>query len=206
MILEFSSERLMLWIVSRMSWAWKYQLDRQYWITTKLEFKTAIAKSDITDKDKVNYTIFKAFCPYVMTGVHRRRCRCSFMEAFLVQSCWTQLQLPISTKFAVIFQTYTLTFLGRRCFCVVSLFRSLCLPRCVMWQNGARYAYVVFRSRIWMRSRHFDWYNFRPPGSVRTTKRERVYLLGGIGKSCVDFRMVHTQTPLHSINTQNWGS
>ena len=36
------------------------------------------------------------------------------------------------------------------------------LPRCVLWPNGARWAYSVYRSRIRIWVRHFDWYHFRP--------------------------------------------
>ena len=34
------------------------------------------------------------------------------------------------------------------------------LPRCVLCPNGARWAYSVYQSRIWMLGRRFDWYRF----------------------------------------------
>ena len=42
--------------------------------------------------------------------------------------------------------------LGRLCYSIGGPFPSLsvCLPRCVLWQNGARYAYSVYISRIGM--------------------------------------------------------
>ena len=37
-----------------------------------------------------------------------------------------------------------------------------------LWSNGAKQAYGVYRSRIGMRGRHFDWYRFRLPRSTLT--------------------------------------
>ena len=38
-----------------------------------------------------------------------------------------------------------------------------CLPRCALWPNGSREAYIVHRSRIGRWGRHFDRYHFCPP-------------------------------------------
>ena len=62
-------------------------------------------------------------------------------------------------------------FLDRRCCSIAGLFRSLwlsvvCLPRCALWPNGARYAYIVYRSQIGMWGRDFDWHLFRSPRST----------------------------------------
>ena len=45
---------------------------------------------------------------------------------------------------------------------------SLCLPRCALWSKGAREAYSVYRNRIRMWWRHFDWYYFRRHRSTLT--------------------------------------
>ena len=74
---------------------------------------------------------------------------------------------PVETSATVIY-AHGCRLLGRRCYSIGDLFRSLCLsvvrlPRCVLWPNGARYAFSVYRSWIGMWERDFDWYNYRPP-------------------------------------------
>ena len=119
--------------------------------------------------------------------------------------------------------------LGQRCQSIGSLFRSLCLQRCVLWPNGAGQAYNVYRSQIGMWGRHFDWYHFRPPlsqvhpnppnggggdmGGHNLTLEFRSNggrwtktLFCGIGKSWVGFRLVQIPMPYRSPNPQNWGS
>ena len=48
--------------------------------------------------------------------------------------------------------------------------RSVCLPRCVLWPNGARWTYSVYRRRIGIWGRDFGWYHFRPPVSMLTPR------------------------------------
>ena len=81
---------------------------------------------------------------------------------------------------------------------------SVCLPRSVLWLNGSRYACGVYRSRIGMLGRHFDFVTLSTPwlpkvghvlkANFRTNDGRRIepnFVLRGIGKSWVSFRLEH---------------
>ena len=45
--------------------------------------------------------------------------------------------------------------------------RFICVPRCVLWHNGATLVYDVYTSRFGIWRRHFDWYQLRLPTSTK---------------------------------------
>ena len=104
-----------------------------------------------------------------------------------------------------------------------SALSSACLAHCGHMVQG-RLIVCMYRSRI-MWGRHFDWCHFRPHRSalapkrglnlgggawfetrIRATRRQikQNWVLRGIGKSWVGFRLVHL--PNSQTDPQNWGS
>ena len=98
----------------------------------------------------------------------------------IIQLCWL-IAIRISSKTPSFAKSTTVTSIvsvSSHIFCCVipeflgpfqSLYLSpVCLPRCVLWPNGARYAYSVYISWIRMWGRDFDWCQFRPRRSTLT--------------------------------------
>ena len=94
-----------------------------------------------------------------------KHCKCTQTLSLYLHYIWLLENLSSSlSAFSPYFMDFHGLYLGRQCFSTGCLFRSLCrLPRCVLWPNGARYAYSVYRGQIGILSWHFGGYIFWPP-------------------------------------------
>ena len=80
----------------------------------------------------------------------------------------------------------TQAFLGRWYYSIGSLFQLLCLLRCVLWPNGAKYAYSVYRTQIGMWGWQIEWYRFQCSRFTLTPQMGGIILHWNSGHTAAD--------------------